>query len=100
MHVHNVYFWLKKDLSDEDIAVFVQGLDALIGDPDVKTGYYGIPADTHRDVVENSYSFGLVLVFDDIAGHDRYQVGNIHDEFLAANKLKWEKFVVYDIETP
>ena len=100
MHVHNVYFWLKEGLEGEEIAVFVQGLDALTGDPDVKTGFYGIPADTHRDVVENGYSYGLVLVFDDIAAHDRYQVGAVHEEFLAVNMSKWDKVVVYDIETP
>ena len=100
MHVHNVYFWLKESLAGEEIAVFVQGLDALTGDPDVKTGYYGKPADTHRNVVENSYSYGLVLVFDDLAAHNRYQAGAIHLEFLAVNEVKWSKAIVYDIETP
>lgn len=100
MQVHSVYFWLKEGLGDEEIAVFIQGLDALTGNPDVKSGYYGKPADIQRDIVESSYSYGLVLVFDDMAGHDRYQVSEGHKEFLATNVPKFSKVLAYDIETP
>jgi hypothetical protein len=65
MHVHNVYFWLKDGLESQALAAFAKGLNALTHDPAVKSGYYGKPAGTHRDVVENSYTYGLVLAFDD-----------------------------------
>ena len=99
MHIHNVYFWLDEAVSEADLAAFEQGLDALIKDPAARGGHYGPPADTHRDVVERSYSYGLVVIFDDLAAHDAYQVGEVHAEFVEQHLSKWTKVVVHDIET-
>jgi hypothetical protein len=71
----------------------------LTNDPNVVSGYYGKPVDTRRDVVENSYSYGLVLVFEDKAGHDDYQKGAPHRRFLEENKEKWDRVLVFDIES-
>jgi hypothetical protein len=99
MHIHNVYFWLKNDLDPEAFNAFEQGLETLTRDPGVKTGYFGKPANTDRDVVENSYSYGLVLVFNDLVAHDRYQAGAIHLKFVGDHSSKWARVVVHDIET-
>jgi len=99
MHVHNVYFWLKQDLDREAVAAFEQGLAELVKDPEIKSGYFGQSAGTKRDVVENSYAYGLVFVFEDLAAHDRYQVGEVHQKFVNAHLPKWERVVVYDIQT-
>ena len=100
MHIHNVYFWLKDGLDDEALASFEQGLNALVHDPAARGGHYGKPAAVpERDVIDSSYTYGLIVVFDDVAGHDRYQVGAIHLEFLAAHRTKWERVLVYDVET-
>ncbi len=99
MHVHNVYFWLKDGLQSQALAAFEQGLKVLANDSNVKSGYFGKPADTHRDVVENTYSYGLVFVFDDLAAHDRYQAGAVHLRFVEDHASKWEKVVVHDIQT-
>jgi len=99
MHIHNVYFWSTKGLDGQSLTAFEQGLNNLVHDPAVKSGYFGKPADTHRDVVENSYSYGLVLIFNDMAAHDRYQVGEVHQKFIADHAAKWERVVVHDIET-
>ena len=98
MHLHNVYFWLKEGLSGEDLAAFERGLDTLVHDPAAKGGHYGKPASTDRDVVESSYSYGLIVVFDDLAAHDRYQSGEAHLAFVAAHADKWTRVVVYDVE--
>ena len=99
MFIHNVYFWLKPGLDDEAVDSFAQGLDTLARDPAAKGGYYGVPAATDRGVVENSYTYGLVVLFDNLAAHDRYQEGPVHLEFLAAHSDQWERVVVYDIQT-
>lgn len=99
MHAHNVYFWLKNDLTPSDLNAFEQGLQTLTHDPAVKSGYYGRPADTHREVVENSYTYGLLLLFDDLAGHDQYQAGAVHLKFVEAHASKWAKVIVHDIQT-
>jgi hypothetical protein len=98
MHIHNVYFWLKNDLDSRALATFEQGLNALTNDPCVKSGYYGQPANTHREVVENTYSYGLVLIFDGLAAHDQYQAGTAHLKFVEEHAAKWEKVVVHDIQ--
>ena len=98
MFVHNVYFWLKDDLGEEGVAAFREGVQSLCKIPLVKSGHAGPPADTHRGVVDNSYSYGMVLVFDDKAGHDAYQVSDVHQKFVADHSYRWERVLVYDIE--
>lgn len=99
MHIHNVYFWLKNDLGQEALSAFEQGLAALTRDPAVRAGYFGQAANTDRAVVENSYDYSLVLLFDDLAAHDRYQAGAVHVEFVHNHSSKWSRVVVYDVET-
>jgi hypothetical protein len=98
MHIHNVYFWLKDDLDPEEVAAFEKGLMSLCYESNVDTGHYGKPADTNRSVVDNSFNFGLMLIFPDTAAHDRYQhESHVHDNFIEENNHKWERVTVYDI---
>jgi len=99
MHIHNVYFWLKDGIDDQASQAFTQGLKNLSADPLIQHSHFGKPADTHREVVENNYSFGLVFVFDDKAAHDLYQDGEVHHQFLQDHADKWQSVVVYDIES-
>ena len=97
MHIHNVYFWLTE--ADDQMAsdAFAQGLEQLVKDPNILHAYFGPPAATKRDVVDSSYSYGLVLVFADLAAHDRYQVGTGHEQFLDHHAHQWHKVTVFDI---
>jgi len=99
MFIHMVYFWFEDDLDNQALAAVEEGLQALIEDPAVHKGFYGKPADTHRSVVDDTYTYGLSLVFDDQAAHDAYQVGEVHQRFLAEHAAKWCRVVVYDIQT-
>ncbi len=96
MHVHNVYFWLNDTTPNPE---FESGLDSLTQDPNVTAGYYGRPASTDRDVIDSSYSYGLVLVFKDCEAHDAYQEGTAHLTFLDDHLTRWNKVVVHDIDT-
>jgi hypothetical protein len=99
MLIHSVYFWLNEEEDIESVLQFEEGLASLFEDPAVESGYYGKPAGTPpRPVIEESYSYGLVLIFADQAAHDRYQVGPIHKRFLAENSVKWARLHVLDIE--
>ena len=98
MHIHNVYFWLKDGLDQEQIASFEKGLMSLCYESNVDTGHYGPPAETDRSVVDNSFSFGIMLIFPDTAAHDRYQhQSHSHDKFIEEHGSKWERVVVYDM---
>ena len=79
---------------------FEAGLKMLTTDTQAISGYYGKPADAYRDVVENTYSYGLFLVFEDLVGHDIYQSSEVHLRFINENLPNWEKVVVCGIETP
>lgn len=97
MHSHLVFFWLKEDLSDSQILQFEQGLQSLMDIPLVIQGYYGKPADTHRPVVENSYSYALSLLFADLHDHDRYQTDEAHVAFVNQHQSKWHKVQIFDV---
>ena len=99
MHHHNVFFWLKEGLSDSALLEFEEGLESLKKTSMVITGHFGKPADTNRAVVDNSYSYGLTLIFKDTADHNNYQVDPIHLAFVDQNAPKWTRVQVYDFET-
>ncbi|MDB5030044.1 Dabb family protein [Mucilaginibacter sp.] len=92
--VHHVHFWLK---DKADLQKLIEGLNILASISHVRNIHIGIPADTHRSVVERSYDASLLILFDNQAEHDAYQIHPIHDEFVAnyAGPL-CEKVVVTD----
>ncbi|MFA6242142.1 MAG: Dabb family protein [Candidatus Hydrogenedentales bacterium] len=98
MLVHSVYFWLKSGQSDEEIASFRGGLESLVGIDSARGVYVGTPAATNRPVIDRSYTFALTVLFDDMAGHDAYQVHPLHTEFLKTFGSRWERVVIYDAE--
>jgi hypothetical protein len=99
MHVHSVFFWLKSDTTAEERAAFEKGLALLLEDPSARVGHFGAPADTHRGVVDRSYDYGLTLIFDDLAGHDSYQAGPVHQKFLQDHQTKWQRALVFDVQS-
>lgn len=100
MIIHNVYFWLHDDMEQADRDAFVGGLSLLLTDSNVMHAYYGTPATTPaRDVIDNTYDYAIVVLFDDIAAHDAYQVSAIHDKFLADHAAKFKRVSVYDTVT-
>ena len=96
MFVHSVYFWLRPDLTKEEIAQFWEGARALTTIRSVRHGFVGTPADTDRPIIDRSYSCALVVIFDDEAGHDAYQVDPVHDKFRLDCAPLWNKVLIYD----
>jgi hypothetical protein len=96
MFVHTVYFWLRPDLTEAERQAFVAGARSLTTIDTVRHGWLGTPASTDRPVIDRSYSYGLVVAFDDKAGHDAYQDHPTHDRFRDACGRFWQKVVIYD----
>ena len=96
MFVHSVYFWLKDDLSDADRAAFVAGLESLATIDSVRFVHIGMPAGTDRPIIERSYTYAIVLGFDDEAGHDLYQEHDIHERFRQACSPFWSRVLIFD----
>lgn len=97
MLVHSVYFWLRPDLGSVEQEKFWTLVNRLLTIASVKHGWVGKPAQTEdRPVIDKSYSCALVLAFDDMAGHDEYQVDPVHDEFRTGCSGFWSKIQIYD----
>ena len=100
MFIHTVYFWLKSGTTPAAQRQIVSDCREYLGKiPTVRHLWAGLPAMTPRDVVDNSYGVGLAVVLDDVAGHDAYQEHPLHKEFIARNKMHWERVQVYDFKT-
>ncbi|MDT3404024.1 Dabb family protein [Mucilaginibacter terrae] len=98
MLAHHVIFWLKADTTDEQKTAFRASLETLAGVETVKTIHIGTPAPIERAVVDTTYTFSLVLLFEDMAGHDVYQVHPLHKAFLEEFRVYFEKVVIYDAQ--
>lgn len=96
--IHNVYFWLKKDLPDTDRATFETELAHLLEIDYLAHGFVGKPAPTEpRPVTDHSFDYSLTLHFKSMADHDYYQRDcPKHKRFVDTCKTLWERVVVYD----
>jgi hypothetical protein len=99
MFVHVVNFYLKAGLSAADIKKFEDSVSSLGSIESLVTYNVGKPADTDRPVIDRSYSYCELAVFNDKAGHDLYQVAPAHLAFVENCKHLWEKVVIFDSET-
>ena len=76
---------------------FEKALNKFISsNPQVVCSHIGQPAATDRPVIDNSYTYSLVVTFPDIETHDAYQVDPTHLLFIEQGKALWEKVVIYD----
>ena len=97
---HVVYFWLKNP--DDTIAreKFISSLSNFINNSEfIRSKHIGTPADTDRAVIDNSYTYSLIVTFDSKEDQDKYQVEEGHIKFIQDSKELWEKVVVYDSES-
>jgi hypothetical protein len=94
---HHVFFWLKNPSSKEDLQKLVEGIKGLEKIETVRKLHVGVPANVEkRPVVEASYSVSELIFFDDIEGHNTYQVHPLHKKFIEQCSHLWEKVSVFD----
>ncbi len=99
MLVHTVYFWLKPELTPAQRADFQRGVESLAAIQSVEKVYIGKPAATgKRPVIDDSYSCAATVLFQDVTGHDAYQVDAIHLAFVNTFKTHWARVLIYDAE--
>lgn len=94
--IHTVFFYLNNEVYDEALADFELGLAKLGDIKSVSNLRFGKPAMTPRDVVDNNYSYALIVEFDDVAAHDAYQDDPIHLKFIEEHQNLWSEVKVYD----
>lgn len=95
--LHHVYFWLNNPDSSDERKQFERAISELIKIETINKSHFGKPASTEkRDVVDHSYSYSLLLIFDSKEDQDIYQKHPIHEKFVAENGNLWKKVIVYD----
>lgn len=94
---HYVLFWLKDDLSEQEITDFAQFFEDLKKVPSVKSLHYGRAANTNpRDVVDNTFSYNLLVYFDDMDAINEYETHPIHLAAVDKYSKYWTKVAVHD----
>ena len=94
--MHHVFFYLKNEGNKNDCNQLIEGLVRLSKAPSIKGFHIGVPAETPREVVDNSYGVSWLLLFDSKESHDIYQTDPIHLQFIADCAHLWERVVIYD----
>lgn len=96
---HVVYFWLKNPDSKEDRAKFEASLQKFLDKSQyAKTKFIGKPPKAIRAVVDDSFTYSLILSFDSAEAQAAYQVEPPHLVFVNECEELWEKVIVYDSE--
>ena len=95
--VHYVLFWLREDLTEEEKDKFVDFFEELKRIPGIKSLSYGKPAATNpRPVVDNSFSYNLIVIFDSLKDVGVYENHPIHLEAIKNFSHLWTNVVVHD----
>ena len=96
--VHHVFFWLKDPKNKKDYDKLLAGLKGLGKIEQIKMSHIGLPSVNNFDkpVTDASYSFSVLLIFDNKADEERYLVHPLHKKFIEDHKNLWSKVVVYD----
>ncbi|HKI88413.1 MAG TPA: Dabb family protein [Draconibacterium sp.] len=95
--MHHVFFWLKEPKNQEHREQFEKAMNALLKVETIKLSHVGIPAATEeRGVVDNTYTYSYMVMFDTLEDQFVYQKHPIHLKFIEENSHLWNKVVVYD----
>ena len=95
--MHHVFFWLKEPNNQEHRKQFEKAMDALLKVETIKLSHVGIPAATEeRGVVDNTYTYSYMVMFNTLEDQFVYQKHPIHLKFIEENSHLWNKVVVYD----
>lgn len=99
MLFHNVYFWLKPELTPAQRAEFRAGVETLAGIKSTECVTVGVPAATEkRPVIDDTYDVALIVQCRDVAAQNAYQVDPLHLAFVEKFKTFWSRVQIYDSE--
>lgn len=96
---HTVYFWFKNPDSHADRTKFEASLQKFLDNSKyAKTNFMGTPPKAVRDVVDDSFTYSLIVTFESAEAQEAYQEEEAHLIFIEECKDLWEKVIVYDSE--
>ena len=96
---HTVFFWFKNPDSQEARDTFEASLTKFLNNSEyAKTKFIGKPPRAIRDVVDDSFTYSLILSFESAEAQAAYQEEPPHMVFIEECEDLWEKVIVYDSE--
>ncbi len=96
---HNVYFYLKDDVTAEEKQQFEEGLKELLKIEEIHKAELGTPAATEeRDVTDNTYAYTIFTWFKTMDDYNVYADHPDHLKFIEKYKGLWADVRVYDAE--
>ncbi|MGD1945584.1 MAG: Dabb family protein [Croceivirga sp.] len=94
---HIVYFWFKNPDNASERAKFEKSLKTFLERSKyAKTNFIGTPPKAIREVVDDSFTYNLVVTFESEEAQANYQSEEAHLIFIEECKDLWEKVIVYD----
>ena len=94
---HVVYFWFKNPNNASDKTKFEKSLKTFLENSKyTKTNFVGTPPKAVRDVVDDSFTYSLIVTFESSEAQAAYQDEQAHLIFIEECKDLWKKVIVYD----
>src|SRR5690606_18256534 len=85
------------DRSAQEIKDFTNFFEDIRKVPTIKSLHYGAPAPSNdRDVVDNSFTYNLLVYFKNMDDLNVYETHPIHLAAIEKYSKNWTKVVVYD----
>ncbi|QBA63249.1 Dabb family protein [Muriicola soli] len=99
--VHSVYIWLKNPESTKDRAAFEASMETFMKNSlYAKTKFLGTPPKASREIVDDSYTYNLIVTFASAEDQDKYQKEEAHLKFIEESEHLWKKVLIYDAIGP
>jgi|APHig2749369809_1036254.scaffolds.fasta_scaffold17319_2 hypothetical protein len=97
VYFHYLVFWLKPDLSQQEVADFQNFFEGLKQLPYQKNLRYGTPAaSTPRSVLDQTYTYNASMEFDSLEDLEKYGQLPEHLALVAKYKPYFVKMLVHD----
>lgn len=94
---HSVYFWLKDGINQEEEKDFLNFFEILKKISGVESCHIGKPAATNpRPVVDNSFSYHIMLTFANMEAITKYETHPDHLAGIDQYSKYWQKVEVKD----
>lgn len=96
-YVHTVFFWMKEPANEVSNKKFEVSLRKFLDHSKyAKTQFIGRPPKATRNVVDDSFTYSLVLSFESAEAQENYQKEAAHLVFIEESQDLWDKVIVYD----
>ena len=96
-YVHSVYVWLANPENEEERIEFETAMKNFINDlPYAQLFHFGRVIPSERAVVDSSYDYSFIVVFNSEEDMKQYEIDPAHLNFLSETKSLIERIRIFD----